>query len=60
MVAAESYGVSQRRVVHLGEDRAVALAEDADTSILSPRQRGILTVVRDWVVQHGCRCCAAS
>ncbi|BCB90902.1 transcriptional repressor LexA [Phytohabitans suffuscus] len=31
----------------------MALAEDLDTSTLTPRQRGILTVIRDWVVRHG-------
>ncbi|AGZ45108.1 LexA repressor [Actinoplanes friuliensis DSM 7358] len=29
------------------------LAEDLDTSTLSPRQRAILTVIRDWVVRYG-------
>ncbi|NUT33078.1 MAG: transcriptional repressor LexA [Hamadaea sp.] len=31
----------------------MVLAEDIDTSILTPRQRGILTVIRDSVVRHG-------
>ncbi|MFC4132623.1 transcriptional repressor LexA [Hamadaea flava] len=34
-------------------DHGVVLAEDIDTSILTPRQRGILGVIRDWVVRHG-------
>ncbi|GAB7047067.1 transcriptional repressor LexA [Catenuloplanes indicus JCM 9534] len=28
-------------------------AEDLDTSVLAPRQRAILGVIRDWVVKHG-------
>ncbi|MDR7277890.1 transcriptional repressor LexA [Catenuloplanes atrovinosus] len=28
-------------------------AEDLDTSVLAPRQRAILGVIRDWVVRHG-------
>lgn len=31
----------------------MVLAEDLDTSTLTPRQRGILTAIRDWVVRHG-------
>src|SRR5262249_7704625 len=42
--------VSQRAVC---EDRNVVLAEDLDTSALTPRQRGILTVIRDRVVRYG-------
>ncbi len=37
----------------VGQDLDVVLAEDPDTSTLTPRQRGILTAIRDWVVRHG-------
>jgi repressor LexA len=37
----------------VGQDLDVVLAEDLDTSTLTPRQRGILTAIRDWVVRHG-------
>jgi len=37
----------------VGEDQSVVLAEDLDTSHLTPRQRGILAAIRDWVVEHG-------
>jgi repressor LexA len=37
----------------MGLDLEVHLAEDLDTSTLSPRQRAILTVIRDWVVRYG-------
>ncbi|MFI5492409.1 transcriptional repressor LexA [Actinoplanes sp. NPDC051859] len=31
----------------------MSLAEDLDTSTLIPRQRAILTVIRDWAVRYG-------
>ncbi|MDQ7904924.1 transcriptional repressor LexA [Phytohabitans sp. ZYX-F-186] len=31
----------------------MVLAEDLDTAALTSRQRGILTVIRDWVVRYG-------
>jgi repressor LexA len=31
----------------------VVLAEELDTSTLTSRQRGILTVIRDWAVRYG-------
>ncbi|MFC0532446.1 transcriptional repressor LexA [Phytohabitans kaempferiae] len=34
-------------------DHLRVLAEDLDTSTLTPRQRGILTVIRDWAVRYG-------
>jgi repressor LexA len=37
----------------MSDDRTVVLAEDFDTSTLTSRQRGILTVIRDWVVRYG-------
>jgi repressor LexA len=37
----------------MGQDPQVLSAEEYDTSTLTPRQRGILTVIRDWVVRHG-------
>ncbi|MGX6600955.1 transcriptional repressor LexA [Micromonosporaceae bacterium Da 78-11] len=37
----------------MGEDHRVPLSEDFDTSTLNPRQRRILTVIRDWAVKYG-------
>ncbi|GGQ49831.1 transcriptional repressor LexA [Couchioplanes azureus] len=31
----------------------MSLAEDLDTSTLTPRQRAILTVIRDWAIRYG-------
>ena len=36
-----------------GKISLVLWAEDLDTSVLAPRQRAILSVIRDWVVRHG-------
>nr|WP_310410157.1 transcriptional repressor LexA [Catenuloplanes niger] len=35
------------------QDPQVLWAEDLDTSVLAPRQRAILGVIRDWVVKYG-------
>src|SRR5690349_17299045 len=35
------------------QDLEVPLPEDLDTSTLTPRQRAILTVIRDWAVRYG-------
>lgn len=37
----------------MGQDLVVVLAEDLDTSTLTPRQRDILVAIRDWVVRYG-------
>ncbi|WP_281905260.1 transcriptional repressor LexA [Phytohabitans aurantiacus] len=37
----------------MGDDHRVVLTEDFDTSTLTSRQRGILTVIRDWIVRYG-------
>jgi repressor LexA len=37
----------------MSDDHRVVLTEDFDTSTLTSRQRGILTVIRDWIVRYG-------
>ncbi|MEJ3749007.1 transcriptional repressor LexA [Actinomycetes bacterium KLBMP 9797] len=37
----------------MGQDLEVVWAEDLDTSTLTPRQRSVLAVIRDWVVRYG-------
>jgi repressor LexA len=37
----------------MSHDHGVVLAEDLDTSTLPSRQRGILSVIREWVTRYG-------
>ncbi|MFC7529703.1 transcriptional repressor LexA [Actinoplanes sp. GCM10030250] len=43
----------QPRGESVWQDPQVPWPEELDTSVLTPRQRGILTVIRDWAVKHG-------